>query len=531
VANSTVTGCSGVAGSPCPGDLFLVKTGVNHGRNNLPLDKKQFLPRLGFAYALDQKTVIRGGYGIFFIPNYVSFGTNPYVDPVSSATSNFFASNDGGNTPASSLSCVFVPGTFNCAPGTGPFFPGPVLIPVAGRNPQCLSGASLAPCPVSQYILNQSNFSATGYTVQKYGYVQQWNFGIQRELPAGFFVDVAYAGSHGVHLPSFNPNINQIPDKFVAQAASQYDESCLITTPPSCDPNHAVAIAQVVSAYPFSQPLPGALGPGSLKVGQLDRPFPQYAGLNLNGQGCCGSTYNSLQATVTRRFVGGGTMLVAYTNAKLLSTTDTLTSWLEGGVTGGVGAIQDWNNLKKERSLSSQDVSQRLVISYVLDLPFGHGKRFLGSVTGVTSKVVSGWGIDGVTTFQRGFPLKITWAGDNTALGKANLGVANIRPTVVPGCDKSTHGSGSNGKLDQWFNVNCFAAPPQWGFGSESRVDSSLRSDGLKNFDFAVFKKTSFGERMGLEFRTEFFNLFNHPQFGFPGTGFVGGTSSSNNWF
>src|SRR5438309_268156 len=253
VANSTVTGCSGVAGSPCPGDLFLVKTGVNHGRNNLPLDKKQFLPRLGFAYALDQKTVIRGGYGIFFIPNYVSFGTNPYVDPVSSATSNFFASNDGGNTPASSLSCVFVPGTFNCAPGTGPFFPGPVLIPVAGRNPQCLSGASLAPCPVSQYILNQSNFSATGYTVQKYGYVQQWNFGIQRELPAGFFVDVAYAGSHGVHLPSFNPNINQIPDKFVAQAASQYDESCLITTPPSCDPNHAVAIAQVVPAYPFIQ--------------------------------------------------------------------------------------------------------------------------------------------------------------------------------------------------------------------------------------------------------------------------------------
>src|SRR5205809_4848773 len=207
VANSTVTGCSGVAGSPCPGDLFLVKTGVNHGRNNLPLDKKQFLPRLGFAYALDQKTVIRGGYGIFFIPNYVSFGTNPYVDPVSSATSNFFASNDGGNTPASSLSCVFVPGTFNCAPGTGPFFPGPVLIPVAGRNPQCLSGASLAPCPVSQYILNQSNFSATGYTVQKYGYVQQWNFGIQRELPAGIFVDVAYAGTHGVHLHASNTNI------------------------------------------------------------------------------------------------------------------------------------------------------------------------------------------------------------------------------------------------------------------------------------------------------------------------------------
>ena len=79
---------------------------------------------------------------------------------------------------------------------------------------------------------------------------------------------------------------------------------------------------------------------------------------------------------MTKRFQGGGTLLAAYTNAKLMSNTDTLTSWLEGGTTGGTGAIQDWNNLGAERSLSSQDVSQRLVISYVLDLPFGHGKRW-----------------------------------------------------------------------------------------------------------------------------------------------------------
>src|SRR6266576_3276308 len=103
VTNSSVTGCSGVAGSACTGDLFLVKTGRNDTRNNLPLSKTQFMPRLGFAYALNQKTVIRGGYGIFFIPNYVSFGTNPYIDPVSSATSPFFASNDGGLTPSSTL--------------------------------------------------------------------------------------------------------------------------------------------------------------------------------------------------------------------------------------------------------------------------------------------------------------------------------------------------------------------------------------------------------------------------------------------
>jgi hypothetical protein len=536
VANSIVTGCGGTAGSPCPGDIFLVGTGVNHGRNNLPLDKKQFLPRLGFAYAPNQKTVIRGGYGIFFIPNYVSFGTNPYVDPVSSATSPFFASNDRGTTPASSLSCVFQPGTFNCIPGTGPFQPGPVLTPVAGRNPQCASSSSstgLAPCSISQYILNQSNFSATGYTVQKYGYVQQWNFGIQRELPAGFFVDVAYAGSHGVHLPQFNPNINQIPDQFIAQAASQYDESCL-TPLAGCpafknNPNHAVTIAQVVTPYPFSTALPGVLAPGNLTVGQLDRPFPQYSGLNLNGQGCCDSNYNSLQATVTRRFEGGGTLLVAYTNAKLLSTTDTLTSWLEGGVTGGVGNIQDWNNLRGERSLSSQDVSQRLVISYVLDLPFGRGKRFLGDASGAVGKLVSGWGVDGVTTFQRGFPVKISYGGATALSGSGFLGQSTLRPDVVPGCDKSASGS-PVARLSGWFNTSCFQQPGLntpglttvpgiangWAFGDEPRVDPNLRQQGINNFDFAVFKKTTIGERADIEFRTEFFNIFNHPQFGPP---------------
>jgi hypothetical protein len=235
-----------------------------------------------------------------------------------------------------------------------------------------------------------------------------------------------------------------------------------------------------------------------------------------------------LQATVTRRFQGGGTLLVAYTNSKLLSNTDTLTSWLEGsGETGGVGQVQDYNNLNGEKSLSSQDVSQRLVISYVLDLPFGHGKTWLSGATGFEDKVVSGWGIDGITTFQRGFPLKITWAGPSTPLENAGFGISNIRPDVVPGCSK-----GGNRSLTEFFNVNCFSAPPAWGYGTEARVDSSLRAPGINNFDFAIFKRTQITERFGVEFRTEFFNLFNHPQFGVPGTGFNGTyTGSGNNGF
>src|SRR5438477_4879727 len=510
VTNATVTGCSGTAGSPCLGDALLVKTGPNHTRNNLPLNKKAFSPRLGFAYNFDPKTVVRGGYGIFWIPNYVSFGVNPDLDLVSLARTPFTATTNAGLTPFSTLdgfNCTLPPGTsfasFTCAQ-PGPFGSGGIVLP-PGRNGNTSAFAAAA-----------GSIRLAPYLDPKNGYVQQWNFDIQRELPAGFFADVAYAGSHGVHLPQFETHVNQIPDSFVAQAAAQ------------AAAGQPVAIQQTIANPMAGTSANATIGGATIVAGQLDRPYPQYTDLNLAGFGCCSSTYHSLQATVTRRFQGGGTLLVAYTNAKLLSNTDTLTSWLENGTTGGVGQVQDWNNLKGEKSLSSQDVSQRLVISYVLDLPFGHGKRFLGGVSGITSKAVSGWGIDGVTTFQRGFPLKITWAGAGTSLENANLGVANVRPDVVSGCSKSAGGK----HISQWFNTTCFAAPPQWGFGSESRTDATLRTPGINNFDFAVFKRTTITERTGLEFRTEFFNLFNHPYFSPPGTGFNGtATGLGNNGF
>jgi len=253
----------------------------------------------------------------------------------------------------------------------------------------------------------------------------------------------------------------------------------------------------------------------------------------LNGYNCCKSSYNALQATATKRFSGGGTLLVAYTWSKLLSNTDTLTSWLEGGTTGGVGAVQDWNNLAGERSLSSQNVAQRAVISYVLDLPFGRGKKFLSGVSGFTDKIVSGWGIDGVTTFQTGFPLKLSYA-KATPLSSLGLGIGNLRPNVVGGCDTSQPGSAQQ-RITEWFNTACFAPPPAYGFGDESRVDPTLRQDGVANYDFAAFKRTTFGpsERMGIEFRAEFFNLFNRAQFGPPNTSLgsntFGGVNSTVN--
>lgn len=506
VVNRTVTGCNGTLGSPCLGDALLVQTPPNSSRNNLPLDKNQFAPRLGFAYSYNPKTVIRGGYGIFWIPNYVSFGLNPDNDPINLATTPFTATTNSYLTPLSTLdgsNCTLTGvgfSTFSCAE-KGPFGNTGILAP-PGRSGN-----------TSAFIAGSGSPTLSPYLYPQPGYVQQYNLNLQRELPAGFFLDIAYAGSHGVHLQQYSTHLDQIADNYIQQAATQ---AAAGQTP---------TIATLVN-NPLQGSSNASINAPKIAAGQLVRPFPQYTDVNLAGFGCCGSTYNSLQVSATRRFQGGGTLLVAYTNAKLLTNTDTLTSWLENGATGGVGQVQDWNNLNGERSVSSQDVSQRLVISYVLDLPFGKGKKYLNSVSGITSKAVSGWGIDGVTTFQRGFPLKIAWGGAATPLEAANLGVSNVRPNVTAGCNKGARGSGLSGELNQWFNSACFAAPPDWGFGSEARVDSSLRAPGINNFDFAVFKRTSITERAGLEFRTEFFNLFNHPQFGFPGTNFVSGSSN-----
>ncbi|MGA7625939.1 MAG: carboxypeptidase-like regulatory domain-containing protein [Candidatus Acidiferrales bacterium] len=504
--NRTVSGCQqnaaglGIAGSPCPGDIFFVKTGINPGRTAVPLYKKEFMPRVGLAYSWDQKTVIRAGYGIFFIPNWTLFNLNPSNDPLNDANTLWVATTNGGLSPNSTLNatnCTFAPGapsgTLSC-PTNGPF--GPTV------NTSLTRSGNL-----SAFDAGTNPFEAP-YRAYSPGYVQQFNLDLQRQLPLGWFVDAAYAGSRGVHLSSSNNvSINNIPDSFYAQAEQQTLAGLpvTITTP---IPNPFTGIATVSGLNPTTNP--------TILAGQLDRPYPQYSGMSLVGDGCCGSNYNSFQLTVTKRFTNGGSFLAAYTNAKLLSNTDTETTWLETGV----GQPQDWNNLKGERSLSSQDVSQRLVISYVYDLPFGHGQRYMSDATGITDKIVSGWGVDGVTSFQKGFPLPISYGG-STALSLAGFTQNfSLRPNVVSGCDKGvSHTPSFTGFA--WFNAACFTAPGAWEFGDESRVDATLREAGINNWDIALYKTTKFGpdNKLGLQFRTEFFNAFNRVQFGPPNTG------------
>ncbi len=446
-------------GVSVPGDLSLVNTEYDPYRSNIYPDWRQFAPRIGAAYQITPKTVIRGGYGVFWLPNNVAWDYSPNNNPVNSYSTQYLASVYAG-VPAGNLSNPFPGG----------------VIPPPGRSPsyaQTLLGQGLnAP------LLNNP-----------YGYAQQWNADFQRQLGNGLLLDVAYGGSKGTHLPVESPQGDQLSDQYLSLGSA-------LTTNVT-NPYYGLVTA---TGSPLSQP--------TVSQGQLLRPYPQYNGVNYSGAGIGNSTYHSLQVKAEKRFEAGASILVAYTHSKLISDTDTITGWLENGGTGGV---QDWNNLRAEKSLASFDTPDRLVVSYVLDIPVGKGRKFMSSSNALVNGALGGWGVQGVTTVQSGFPLHFGTNSNTT-----NSYGGGQRPNVIAGCSKSVSGSITS-KLNDYFNTSCFAAPATFTFGDESRTDPNLRSPGIANWDFSAFKRFPIKERANIEFRAEFFNIFNRVQFGYPG--------------
>ncbi len=465
------------------GDLGLVGTPARPSRNATDKPWHQFSPRLGFAYQLTPKTVLRGGYGLFWISNTVGYTSESDLDFINSISTPWITSGDGGVSPCVNPSAsVGVP----ACPGGATFnlsnpFPNGILNP-PGRDP-------------SYQGLAYGQYFFASVPNNPYAYYQQWNLDLQRELPGGFFLDVAYAGTKGTHLPDLAQPLNIMPDKYLALGFDLFD-----TVP---NPFYGLVNNGSALSLPFTY------------LEELLVPHPQYGagGMFSADSGLGSSIYHSLQLKVEKHLKGGGTLLAAYTNSKMITTADvdSLTNWLDATAAAG---IQNWNNLKAERSIASYDVPQRLVVSYVLDLPVGRGKKFLSGVSGPADKVVSGWGVQGVTTYQRGFPLNFgSVIGALTSFGNGQ------RP------DKSAAGAlpgSADSRLNEWFNTSAFSAPSPFVYGNESRTDPVLRSQGINNWDFALIKNTSFGpgERVGLQFRTEVFNLFNTPQFGPPSTTF-----------
>lgn len=452
--------------SQYPGSVELVSSSTRSSRYNVNNDAKQFSPRLGLAYEATPNTVLSIGYGVFWLPTDVAFGLSPNGDSVNGFNTPYTATINNGLTPAGN-------------PISNPL-PGGVITP-PGRNPN-FQGILLGTGVTEAFPNNP------------YGYAQQWNVGVQQQIGSSFVVDVAYGGAKGTHLPFYSLNQNQLPDQDL-KLGNALNASVPNPFKGIINPNYG-------------------LGAATVPAGQLLLKYPQYGGVSIAAAGQGDSTYNSLQVTAQKRFSKGASINAAYTWSKLISNTDTLTAWLEPAVAGAYGGVQDNNNLKAEKSLSSNDTRNRLVLSYVYDIPVGRGMKYLPNASRMVDYAVGGWGLEGITTLQSGFPL-----GFSTNQNLTNSFGGNSRPNYTAGCAKSTSG-GAVSRLNNWFNTACFTQEPAFTFGNEPRNDSELRAPGIAEWDTSLFKNFAVDKngKVNVQFRAEVFNLFNRVQFGYPGT-------------
>jgi hypothetical protein len=495
---STVNPATGQTFASLKGGYDLVSSSRHSGRSAFG-SWNHAEPRLGLSYQFDKNTVIRTGYGMFYLPVDVRWNDAPHNLFINSFSTPWTTAKSDGVTPLNPL-----------------FNPEPLgIIPPFGRD--------------QARIDVQGNGNEAALPNNPAPYVQQWNFDIQRQLPGNTLFDIAYAGSKGTHLPMHDQNLNQMPDQFLPTGAV-----CAPADPahgiPFCanNPSAGAAITKLTTivSNPFAGNCTGCTGPlqsgsmgtqNTVKQGQLLLPFPQFDGVAMAEPDNRDSIYHSMQLKVQKRFTAGAQILAAYTVSKLIDNTNSEINWLEASPVSWNDS--NANNLRSLRSLDAFDVPQRLVLSAVLDMPFGRGKKFGSNLNGVANKLVSGWGIDTIITFQRGFPIII--GGCPGPLSNSNIPNAGCARPDRTALSHQTSGSVGQ-RLADWFDTTVFTKPTDYSYGNDSRTEPNIRTDGVKNFDFAFFKNTKFGpdERFGAEFRAEFFNGFNHPQFNPPDSGF-----------
>jgi Carboxypeptidase regulatory-like domain/TonB dependent receptor len=455
-----------------------------------------FSPRIGIAYRMNDKTVFRLGFGTFFVPTDTNYLDSPSGSALNSLNNTMVTSNDSNVTVANTITNPF-PNGLSAAPGRSPAYQ------------QVLLGGT-------------GNLSLAD---QPNGLAYQWNLAVQRQLPLGVALEAAYAGNHGANLPTQH-GYNQVPLSQLAAAAA--DPNCLGAAPanlfstPGAPSNPTLCNLTKVVSNPF-YPLisQGTLAKSTIQNNQLLRPFPQYGSITdvADYQGV--SNYHAFQMKAEKRFPSGGVLLGSYTFSKLMGNAETLTTWLDT-----VAALQNLQNISSEYALSSADSRQRLVISYVYSLPFGRGQKLFSGVSGLADKLVSGWGVNGTTVFQKGLPMNLTMNTNQlTTYGLQGT----WRPDVIAGCNKVSGGpiqkrlGDAQSNFVPYFNIansafpnsGCFKAPAtNFTLGNESRNDNTLRYPGQANYDLALYKDTHLTERVTFQFRVESFNLFNRVQFG-----------------
>jgi hypothetical protein len=448
--------------------VFVGTPQSKYGRRQGPTQWKDFAPRVGFAWSVDDKTVVRGGYGIVFQPSELqAAGTT------GGAGTDGFTSQTNFNF------------TLNNQQSVNTTFDNPA--PTGFNLPQGVAGG-----PGTFLGLGIGD---TFFDTYRNPYSIEANLNVQRALPLGTVIEVGYIynaghflinGDPGVPFSQVDPSYLSLGNKLFQSVPNPFYG--IITTPGS----------------PLAAP--------TVPYDYLLRPYPQYNGVSSFRKADSGSHYNAITVKLDKRYNNGLSVLVAFTGSKLMDNAASVVSYL--GPTSQTYANQ--YNPQAEFGLSSQDISRTFSAGYVYELPFGQGRQFLSVEHGVAKALVSGWQTNGIVQWDTGTPVVLGAANNQTGL----LGFAQ-RPDEAPGDPNIPHPTRA-----KWFNTALFSQPAPFTIGNAPRVLPNVRVPGYVDADLSVFKNNYFdaSRRFNLQLRLEAFNALNHPVFSGPDAGVNDGT-------
>lgn len=372
----------------------------------------------------------------------------------------FFPGSGGVGAGASDLGSGFLAQT--------PVFLGP---PVAAPNTPP-AGASLARSFQAGFFAapfdGVGSSIGTAFREWVTPFNQQWNFNIQRTLRRDLLIEVAYAGSRGQRI-WINRSRTAVDTQYLSLGAG---------------------LDQLVPNPYFGVITSGALSVAQVRRSQLLQPFNHYTGISRFRDAVGDSVYHAFTMRVDKQFSRGFSFQAAYTAGKQIDNVQERF--------GGRSAFLDPNNLSLSRSIGEFDRPQYIVMNYIYELP--------SFKQGWAKHVVGRWQVTGITTFGKGLPMVIT-GPNNTRLPGVGATAVRLKDPVLP-ADQRT--------LDRYFDTSAFTPAPTYSMGNDSRTQPRLRTPGIKTFDMMASRTQVIKERVNVQFRAEFFNAFNTPQFDAP---------------
>ena len=409
-------------------------------------------PRVGFLFQLDPATVMRGGYGIVFIDQ--SGITTPFTTPQYPFIQNVQQKTTDGYFEAFTL---------------------------AG-GPTAISAIPLT----ADAGLGQSVYTATRSAGS--GYVQQWNLAMQHAFAPNLSFDLAYVGSHIVHIGIPDQNLNQLTDQQIASGLAGPAAAKALT---GSVPNPYFGVISPNSQLGASKTVAAA---------QLLKPFPEFQNVAIYRNNAGSSVYHALEAKLEERMTHGLTFLGSYTWSKLI---DPASSVFSSTVLSSPNSssLIDADNYRPglERDLSNGDMTNVLTVSaaYQLAALRGHG---------VLTAILGRWAVNAIGTMQSGMPVTVIDATNNNAFAGVPLQRPNLSgDPQLPSSQRSAA---------HWFNTAVFSPAPQFTFGTARR--NPVRGAPYRDLDLALVKHMALSEKIDLEFRSEIFDVTNTAAFAQP---------------